>query len=186
MPRLFIGWPLSDETKRSVGATAQSLKPDLPRASWTRPETYHLTFAFLGDQREDDVDHLGRALVEMAGNAPPIEISLGAAGFFPDVRRPRVGWLGLEPVQPVETMAAAVRRAVSSLDLEYDEKPFHPHLTIVRPKARWGRSETERFLYAWDEKTGTPLLVDSITLFESRLGPGGATHVARATVPLRE
>ncbi|MDX1583720.1 MAG: RNA 2',3'-cyclic phosphodiesterase [Thermoanaerobaculia bacterium] len=179
MPRTFIGWPLPEAARLRIEASTAGLRRRLPRASWTRPETYHLTFAFLGETEEETILQLGDKLVETFRTASPATASIGAAGFFPSDRRPRIGWLGLQYPEEVEHLASIVRRVLAEENVEFDEKPFRPHVTIVRPKARWRRRDAETLVHALEPLQGDPLLVDSITLFESRLDSRGARHVPR-------
>lgn len=185
MPRTFVGWSFPTRLRDEIGRTAAALREKLPAASWTRSETYHLTFAFLGEQNEESLARLVDALVPTLREVPAARSVIGDAGFFPSGHRPRVGWLGLGRPEGVTEIAEAVRRVLVAERTEFDPKPFHPHLTIARPKTRWNRSDVETFLAAWQPLRGRPLLVDAVTLFESRLGSGGARHIPRVVATLR-
>src|SRR6476620_9347209 len=50
--RLFSATSFPAETLRSLNERVTMVKSKLPKASWVRPETQHLTFAFLGEQDE--------------------------------------------------------------------------------------------------------------------------------------
>src|SRR5437870_1079640 len=89
--RLFIASTFPEGILRALNERLVALKPKLPRASWVRPETQHLTFAFLGEQDES----LANRLEVPCGKA--FEASLRGCGFFPNRRHARVGWVGAEP-----------------------------------------------------------------------------------------
>ncbi|MBW3670825.1 MAG: RNA 2',3'-cyclic phosphodiesterase [Acidobacteria bacterium] len=186
MPRTFLGWSVPADLREQAGRIAATLRAELPRAAWTRPETYHLTFAFLGDQDDEALARLGSALVSSIRSLPSARSSVGDAGFFPSARRARVGWLGLIDHESVENIAQVIRAVLATEGISFDDKPFHPHLTIVRPKTRWSQGDVERFIEAWKTLRGHPLLVDSVTLFESRQGAGGAIHVPRVVAKCAE
>lgn len=179
MPRTFIGWPLPEELRLRLEIVTTRLRKELPHGSWTRPETYHITFAFLGDQSESTIERLADEITTLFRTVSPARVSIGEAGFFPSPRRPRVGWLGLADFEPVEEIARLTRVLLVRERVEFDQKPFKPHLTLVRPKGRWSRDDVDRFVSSLDQFRGDPILVDSVTLFESRLGSGGARHVPR-------
>lgn len=185
MPRLFIGWPLPPDLRERIEGTTEQLRANLPAASWTRPGTYHLTFAFLGEQPESMFRPVGEALAHNVGTVPPAHALIGEPGFFPSRHRPRVGWLGMADGFALDKIAEAVRSAVLATGIQLDVKPFHAHLTLLRVRARWSSSDVDLFLSAWEGLQGTPLLVDSVTLFESRLGPGGAKHIPRVVADCR-
>ncbi len=185
MPRSFIGWSIPSELREQIGSTAGVLKHELPAASWTRPETFHVTFAFLGEQPESLLSALGDALTESMKTIPTARTAIGTAGFFPSPERPRVGWLGVADQSTLRRIAEAVREVVTSAGIELDKKPFHAHLTLARLKSRWRSSDVNRFLSAWNHVQSTPLIVDSVTLFESHLGLGGAKHHPRIVAHCR-
>ena len=94
-------------------------------------ENLHITLAFLGS-----VDGGTRQCLEQAADkivTPPFTLQLDQLGFW---RRPQVVWLGAEDTPaPLHALAAAMKRAMVSCDLEPDERPFQAHMTLMR-KAR--------------------------------------------------
>jgi 2'-5' RNA ligase len=50
--RLFIAISFPESELRAISDRVSMVKTKLPPASWVRPETQHLTFAFLGEQQE--------------------------------------------------------------------------------------------------------------------------------------
>lgn len=184
MPRTFIGWSLPDDLRDDIGRVVSRLREGLPNASWTRPDTYHMTFAFLGEQDEERLARIEEELTGALQSIVPARAEIGSAGVFPSASRPRVGWLGARPPEPIGRISDAVRQGLKTAGVTFDDKPFHPHVTLVRPKTRWTRRDVEQFVNAWGSLEGHLLLVDSVTLFESRLGSGGARHVSRLDVRL--
>lgn len=178
--RLFAGWPLAQEHKAALAARIAPLRTALPAASWARPEALHLTLLFLGETDPERLPALVEGLDGLAGRAAiPLEIS--GPGFFPERKRPRVAWVGLEPSGPIRALATAVRAAAGA---EPDERPFHPHLTLARIRRSWGSGEVARFESAL---VGVQLegVLDRVVLFESRLSSAGAQHVPLHEVALQ-
>lgn len=183
MLRLFIASDLPEAAKRALGSTSARLRQELPPASWGRPETYHVTYAFLGDQDDAVVAHLGDALAASLAGSDAFDATIGGGGFFPDERRPRVAWVGLSPAERFSRVAAVVRDAVRAAGVSMDEKPFAPHMTIARVKVPWKRHDTERFVAAFGA-AATPARIDAVTLYVSRLASGGAVHTPLRIVRL--
>lgn len=181
--RLFIASDLPDAVKTVLGERAAALRRAVPAASWGRAETYHITYAFLGDQDERTVAPLADALETALGSSLAFDATVGSSGFFPDARRPRVAWVGLRPPEAFAALADAVRGAVRSAGVGMDEKPFAPHMTIARMKAPWRRGDTEAFGKAFG---GIALAarVDVVSLYMSRLTTGGAQHTPLRVVRL--
>jgi RNA 2',3'-cyclic 3'-phosphodiesterase len=170
--RLFAGWPLAQEQRAALAARLAPVRPELPAASWARPEALHLTLLFLGETDSARVPTLIEGLDRLSGRAA-IPVQIRGAGFFPDRKRPRVAWIGLDPPGPIVDLAAAVRAEAGA---EAGERPFHPHLTLARIRRSWGPSEVARFEGALE---GVRLagILDRVVLFESRLSSGGAQHL---------
>ncbi|MHB0968877.1 MAG: RNA 2',3'-cyclic phosphodiesterase [Thermoanaerobaculia bacterium] len=182
--RLFIASDLPEPLRAALGERAANLRRALPSASWGHPDTYHVTYAFLGDQEESAVARLGDALEEALATVHATDARIGAAGFFPDARRPRVGWVGLQPSEAIAGIAAATRGAVRAAGVAMDEKPFTPHLTLARMKAPWKHDDTEAFTTAF-AAIALASRIESVSLYMSRLTTDGAQHTPLRTVRLR-
>lgn len=181
MPRLFIAAPLPESTKRQIELVIAPLRQRLPLASWTRAESFHLTFAFLGEQDEAIVDPLGDELSRHLRDQVGFEVVVAGCGFFPSPRRPRVAWVGLRPEAELQRMAQGVREALRARNVEFDRKAYVPHLTLARLRERWSNRHVRKFMGALEEFSSEPARVDSVILYKSQLSPKGAIHTPLRT-----
>lgn len=143
-----------------------------------RPETQHLTFAFLGDQPESVVDKI------RIDAGDPFDARLRGCGFFPNRRHARVGWVGAEPQEKFVALANRVRDSVSAAGLQLDQNEFKPHLTLMRIRDHWPPLATETFEKALRDFESAPFAVHEVTLYLSRLNPNGAVHTPLRAFPL--
>lgn len=185
MPRLFIAASLPEKTRLQIEAAVAPLRSLLPAASWTRAESFHLTLAFLGDQEERVVQPLSAELDKRISEERTFELIASGCGFFPNERRPRVAWIGLEPREPLERIAVLVRESVASQGVSFDQKPFSPHLTLARIRARWSSRDVEQFSRRLSGLRSEPATLEGVTVFESQLSSKGAIHTSRHRVPFR-
>lgn len=113
--RCFIGSILSEADQRKINA----LKPDLSDrvARWVKPEKYHFTFQFLGDdvQNEDLVQHW--RTVEALKSAFPVTCTRVSMSGFPERQRARVFVLLLDSEGRLEALRPA-------------QPSFLPHITL--------------------------------------------------------
>ena len=179
--RLFIATSLPEPVTRDLNQRVAAIRPKLPSASWVKPEAQHLTFAFLGEQDESLIDRLAPALEKGLLGVPKFTAALKSSGFFPNARRPRVGWAGLDPEQPFIDIAKAVREIVKRNGVELDSAGFRPHLTLMRVRDPWPPASIEMFERALRDYRSEPFVVDTVTLYSSQLNPNGAIHT-----PVRE
>ncbi len=176
--RLFIATTFPAAVLRLLNERIAPVRPKLPPASWVRPETQHLTFAFLGEHPETLVERLAPLLTSRLGGVARFEASLRGCGFFPNSRHARVGWVGAEPEDRFGEVARAVREAVKDTGVELDRSEFRAHLTVMRMREGWPPLSIETFTKALRDYKSETFPVDRVTLYESKLSPKGAEHTA--------
>ena len=86
--RLFIATTFPADVLRLLNERVAPVRPKLPPASWVRPETQHLTFAFLGEQPDALVDRIAPLLTSRLHGIARFEASLRGCGFSLQDRRP--------------------------------------------------------------------------------------------------
>jgi 2'-5' RNA ligase len=183
--RLFLATTFPGEVLRALNERVVSVRPKLPPASWVRPETQHLTFAFLGEQDEAAMERLVPLVCARLKPVARFEATLRGCGFFPNPRHARVGWVGAEPVERFNEIAKAVRDAVKEAGVELDRSEFRPHLTLMRMREGWPPLSIEIFNKALRDFASQPFPVDRVTLYSSKLSPKGAEHTALKEFPLK-
>ena len=180
--RAFIAIDLPESIQAALGQQQATFRAACPGARWTRSEGIHLTLKFLGEITEAQVQQVSEAL---AGFEPFEKFSIEVKGFgcFPDARRPRVFWTGLEAPPDLGQLAERVEAAMESLGFPRENRPFSPHLTLARFKAPRDQPALQALL----ERQGAISLgrfeVSELFLFESKLSPHGAEYRKVARFP---
>ncbi len=182
--RLFIATSFPEEVLRTLSDHLANIKSKFPPASWVRPETQHLTFAFLGEQEESLIKRVAPLIEERLRRAENFEAALHGCGFFPNRRHARVGWCGLEPEEQFCAIAQSVREAIKAAGVAFEENEFRPHLTLMRIRDHWPPLAIDTFEKALRDYRSAPFAVDRVTLYSSRLNPKGAVHTAVREFPL--
>ena len=155
------------------------MRSRLPSASWTRPESWHLTLRFLGDISASASEEFAERLAPAAAAFPESELAPAGPVLFPPRGRPRVIAVGLDAgtgVAALGEVARAAERAARSVGCPPEDRIFRPHVTLTRLRDRWPDAAVEK---ACDEIRAWPLpvwKVSSLVLYESRLDPAGAVH----------
>src|SRR5438874_97241 len=182
--RLFIAISFPEQELRAISDRIALVKSKLPPASWVRPETQHLTFAFLGEQPESLLAVLNPLVERSLSAVPRFEGRLHGSGFFPNARHARVGWIGAGPEEKFRAVAEAVRSAVKAAGITLDRADFRAHLTLFRIRDQWPPACIEIFNAALRDYKSDPFTVDAVTLFASELNPKGAIHTGLRTFAL--
>ncbi|HEX7705934.1 MAG TPA: RNA 2',3'-cyclic phosphodiesterase [Thermoanaerobaculia bacterium] len=176
--RLFIAMKFPSEVLRDLNDRVAAYRSRLPRGSWVKPESQHVTLAFLGDQSESKISIITAELQERLPTIQSFEGHLEGCGFFPNARHAKVGWIGLQPEGRYLEAATVVRGAVAAAGIQLDGSEFKPHLTLIRIRDRWPPASIELFGRALRDFISQPFLNDSVTLYSSHLHPAGAIHEA--------
>jgi 2'-5' RNA ligase len=178
--RLFVAIEIPEHVRSALGELMKSLRDTCRDARWVRIAGLHVTLKFIGESPPERVAKLKSALATIAPRAP-IAMNFSGLGFFPNARRPRVLWAGVEAGPDLAALANAVENALSPAGISQEDRKFTPHLTLARFKESAGVDALQVAI----EKAG-PLDFGSATatefhLYQSVLKPGGAEYTRLAT-----
>ena len=185
MIRAFIAIEIDIATVHRIAAAIDQLKPRINGIRWVAPTNFHLTLKFLGNIDESKIYPIGQALTDALRPFRRFTINAKGLGVFPNVKRPRVLWVGLVGSQLI-ALAAAVESVLMPLGFAREEKKFSPHLTI----GRWRQAERadralKQELESWTQYDFGATLVDEVILFESVLKPAGAIYNRLKVITLK-
>lgn len=181
--RLFVAWPVPRAVGEDLHRVCTSIQRQLPRASWVRPEAYHLTFAFIGNQMPVVGDRIVQRLPRFLTRRAPVELKFRSAGFFSSAHRPGVGWVGVSAAVSLVEISDEVGQALTTLEIAVDERGFNPHLTLVRMKAPWSAEHCQLFQRSFERFIHEKVLMDHISLIRSELGEKGSRYTELASFP---
>jgi RNA 2',3'-cyclic 3'-phosphodiesterase len=178
--RLFVAADIPEDVRSAIGALVENLRPVCRSARWVRVEGLHVTLKFIGEIAPEKAEAIKTALaaVPLAG---PIAMNFHGLGFFPNERRPRVLWAGIDAGAELAALAAAVETSLVPLGIPREQRAFSPHLTLARFESPRGLD----LLRAAIEAAG-PLAFGGATarefhLYQSILKRGGAEYTRVAT-----
>src|SRR5687768_16177431 len=141
--RLFVAVDLPDDVKNAL----ESLRSDVPGATWVKRQALHLTLQFLGDPIPSErLSEITSALETV--RVPPFDMQLKGVGRFPsNVRQSaRVLWAGVAPNPTLTGLHWQVTQAMSSIGFSAEDRQFSPHITLARFKAPKPSHEVDSFL----------------------------------------
>lgn len=186
--RTFIAIELEDHILRQLGDLQDRLKQDIPPklVRWVRPEGIHLTLKFLGEVPAPEIEAIAEALQGACAPHPALTCTVGGLGCFPNARRPRVVWVGVEePDGTLVSLARAVERTMEPLGFPAERRAFHPHLTLGRVKGRDPAALDALGGYISRAAVSVgEMEARAVHLMRSELLPGGAVYSALAVAPL--
>src|SRR5262249_46723998 len=132
--RAFIAVRLEAEVERAVGDLIARLRSHDEGVRWTSNENLHLTLKFLGAAVPlAKVSALEQELAPVACATRAFNLEARGVGGSPDLRHPKVLWVGLHG-ESLNDLAAQVEEACVRCGFSREQRPFTGHLTIGRLK----------------------------------------------------
>ena len=181
--RLFLGIPLPDPARRRAAEVGRLLGRPAPAWRFVPEAELHLTLRFLGEVDPARCSAIDASSRIAASGVGPIALQIRGAGVFPGPARPRILWLGVEDrsvSRALLGLAARLERSARALGFAAEDRPFAPHLTVARARAR--SAPPVEGLAAVDSVA--PFEATRLVLFRSESAPGGAHYVEEAVYPL--
>jgi 2'-5' RNA ligase len=152
---------------------------------WVRLDGLHLTLRFLGPTLDDRVDAAIEAVHAAARGQASFDVTIGGAGAFPPVGRPRALWLGLRSgADELTGLAGAVDGALTGAGWVLDPKPFRPHLTLARSDGVPAGSAIGARLVEGAASMAVTFRAERMGLYESVTGGGPARYLPVASAEL--
>lgn len=174
--RLFIALELPAPVKQALAEAQTELRRARASVSWSKPENLHLTLKFLGETDAARLPELAAAGAATAAKTAPFALELTQVGGFPNLRQPRVLWVGLAGARAsLLRLHGELETQLAAQGFPRETKPLHPHLTLGRVKP----GADVRPLVELAPHVQVPSVaftVSELVLMESQLHPSGSIY----------
>lgn len=180
--RLFVALDLSEEVRARLEELLRRLSGWEADVRWVRPAGMHLTLKFLGEVPAEKLQPIRDALAQ-ANSPEPVRLAFRGLGYFPNEKRPRVIWTGVEASPNLSPLAAQVESLLEPLGFPAEKRPYVPHLTLGRFKSTKGLERLRPIIAGLPEREFGELEANEFFLFQSRLSPQGAEYTKLASFP---
>lgn len=189
MLRAFIAIDISPEVRARIAQVMNSLKSEIsvPSVRWVIPENIHLTLKFLGDVSPTYLDALKQVVVQEASSHASFELTVRDLGCFPNLRRPRVIWAGIQAPLALEKLQRSLDQSTARLGYPSETRTFSPHLTLGRVNQHTSPNDILTIRSVMEKNQpqhfGT-IRATEVILFHSDLHPTGAQYIPLCRAPL--
>jgi 2'-5' RNA ligase len=188
--RLFIAVDLSQSLREKLNRQIEQLRGILgeDHIRWVKASGIHLTLKFLGETPENRIERISHTLEEITPDYSSFPIRAGDFGCFPNMKRPRVLWIGIhEDTGRLVALHREIESAFQKLGYEKEGRTFKGHLTLGRIRKRVRSNELKTLANQLHnvqiDDLGTQV-VNEICLFRSVLRPSGAEYTRLGTFVL--
>jgi RNA 2',3'-cyclic 3'-phosphodiesterase len=178
--RLFVGIPLPDKTRAEIAAVVAELRRGEEGLRWSAPESWHITLQFLGNGDTQQLECLKARLSDVYSATVPLR--LGSLGAF---ERAGVVFVDVEVRPELAELQQQVVAATMQCGFAPEDRPFRPHITLARTKARKNfRGLPARRPWRENPPRFSPFEAREFLLYESFTGEAGSRYEARARFAL--
>jgi 2'-5' RNA ligase len=187
--RAFIAVEIPSGIHLAIEKQTASIRATLNSSlvRWVPRENIHLTLKFLGDVSPANIELLEQMLTAEVCQHRAFEMRFGGLGAFPNPKRPRVIWIGIQAPVELEALQHGIEAATATLGYPDEQRPFAPHLTIGRVKQNVNSAGAQKIRAALEQtrvgSLGTSK-VSAVHLFKSDLKSEGAVYTKLFSAPL--
>ena len=176
--RTFVAVALDDAVRRKASALVEQLGELGPGAKWVQPETLHVTLLFLGEVDAREILDVCKAVRGVTENLPPFEMRVAGVGGFPNLRRPRTVWLGVDEgsAELVELHDEIEEALLASGSYRREERGFTPHITLGRCKGEDLTPEMQALFAKQSKWHGGVQTVREVQVLSSELAREGPVY----------
>jgi 2'-5' RNA ligase len=183
--RLFVALDLPDRVRAEIVEWGHEALAD-PALRRVKPESLHITLAFLGYLAEKEIPRLTEIVAASQAPAPLIE--LGDPVPRPERGRPRLFALSAESPGTVALQRMLEEKLVGACLFEPEKRPFWPHVTVARVRREERGSKRPARVTRLPAELPKGLLQPfdgvRLTLYLSQIQPQGAQYTPLAQVEL--
>jgi 2'-5' RNA ligase len=177
--RLFVAFDVPPAVRDAAEASVAPWRDRFPRAKWVPKQNQHVTLKFLGATWPRLVPWVHGTVAAVARAHAPVPTRVLGLGAFPNARRARVLWVGLDDTASGLARIAAGLDEALSREFAPEKRGFTPHLTVARfdpPVELEGLEDVEL--------VSEPFEIDRIVLYRSHLRRPAPVYEAMGTFAL--
>jgi len=184
MVRTFLAIDLPDTQRKILEEHQSQWNSTKADVRWIYPSNMHLTLKFLGEIQESSTENVIAVCKEVCCLHRGFSLFLNSTGIFPNLRRPRVLWIGVGGKTDLLCKRQnSIETALEKKGFPREDRAFASHLTVGRIRSLRRLSRLlEVFLK--NEIAIEPFTVKEVVVYKSRLTHRGPIYSPLAKCPL--
>jgi RNA 2',3'-cyclic 3'-phosphodiesterase len=152
------------------------------KARWVRPGNLHVTLKFIGEAAPNKLDEIVAAL-SVVRSGQPAELQFRGLRFFPNEKRARVLWAGIDASPNLAAIAGDIEQQFEPLGFARERRAFTPHLTLARFEPPGVSEKLGAAVRENAERDFGALWTGEFHLIESKLKASGAEYTTLHSFP---
>lgn len=178
--RLFIALIIPEDAKAKLLSFRDAVRLK-GKYRWEQKDKIHITINFIGDVETEKIP-LIKKVIDEAVIYKPFPCQIIKFGFFFKAEKPKVLFAGLQVDNSLYKIEKFISEKLKNFDILADEKPYKPHITLLKIKERAEEGFIEAFTSYQFEKIS--FFAKEIVLYESELNQTGSIYKRLKTIYL--
>ncbi len=179
--RLFIGLPISENTRQKLLEVQRNSLQNVDSANPTPIQNLHLTLAFLGDTEALKLDTIKLMLNNVLRNQHSFDVLIERTDAF-SKRNEFTVYADIDIGKKwLMELALSIRNGLKDANIPFEEDSYNPHITLAR-RVRY-LSKTPSFKI---EKLDINETIHQVCLYESTRVDGILTYIPLIIIPLNQ
>ena len=180
--RLFVALEIPPAVRERLGEFLAVLRALSSQPRWVRTDNLHITLKFIGEVQPEKLGDIRAALTAVHSDRS-VTLDFRRVGFFPNEKRPRVFWAGVQASANLARLASDIDSGLEKLGVPPEKRPFSPHLTLARFEPPGLPEKLRAAIQENARREFGSFAVGEFHLIESKLKPGGAEYTTLETFP---
>ena len=172
--RTFIALEIPDDAISEILKIRDQKIGKVENVKWEGKEKLHLTLKFLGDINSEMIGDYSRSLEKIIRKYDALYLSFSEFGVFKRKDEFKILWIGLKEDLHLKKMVDELESSFVEFGFEKEKRNFKSHITLLRFR---GQEDSEKIVSLTQVKL--PVIefkANKVTLFESKLLPGGSVY----------
>jgi len=179
--RAFIAVEIDQPHKQKLSDLITHFKKSDADIKWVTENQMHLTLKFLGNIEQEKTQEISDILKGIADSSNSFDIQFSGIGAFPNLKRPRIVWIGIEKgSELLKLLNSKIEYGLEKIGFEKEKREYKTHLTLGRVKSLKNIKELTSLIDKTTLGFQDKIKIDKLTLFQSTLTPKGAVYAPLA------
>lgn len=172
--RSFIALEIPNDSLSEILKIRDEKIGETENIKWEGKEKLHLTLKFLGDIDSEMIGPYSKSLEKITDAYESLNLSFSEFGVFKRRNELKILWVGLKNNPKLFQMVDEIESSFAEFGFEKERRNFKSHITLLRFR---GQENSEKIVSLTHVKL--PVIefkANKVTLFESKLLPGGSVY----------
>ncbi|MCM8814631.1 MAG: RNA 2',3'-cyclic phosphodiesterase [Candidatus Omnitrophica bacterium] len=181
--RVFSAVKIQNELVDEISSLIELIEKYKDRTRVVPARNLHLTLRFLGNINDEVYSSFLKKISDRYRFFERFSVNVRGIGFFPNKNHPRIIWVGVEENTALREVYLVAEQAARDVGLPPENK-FTGHITVGRIKSSIPADAVKNIEKNFKNRFWGKMIIEEITVFESKLAPGGPEYRELANIPL--